>query len=69
MKKEEKQILEGLVKLKQVPLLPETTEPENTPPSTELQNNMNERSPIVLAVMREHPYLSYDEVEEMLNEM
>ena len=31
MKKEEKQILEGLVKLEQIPLLPETTEPENTP--------------------------------------
>ena len=69
MKKEEKQILEGLVKLEQIPLLPETTEPENTPSPTELQNNMNKRSPIVLAVMREHPYLTYDEVEEMLNEM
>ena len=69
MKKEERQILEGLVKLKQIPLLPETTEPENTPSPKELQNNMNEGSPIVLAVMREHPYLTYDEVEEMLNEM
>ena len=69
MKKEEKQILEGLVKLKQVPLLPETTEPENIPSPKELQNNMNERSPIVLAVMREHPYLTYDEVDEMLKEM
>ena len=69
MKKEEKQILEGLVKLEQIPLLPETTEPENTPPPTELQSNINERNPIVLAVMREHPYLTYDEVEEMLQEM
>ncbi len=69
MKKEEKQILEGLVKLEQIPLLPETTEPENTPPSTELQNNMNERSPIVLAVMLEHPYLTYEKIEEMLQEM
>jgi len=69
MKKEEKQILEGLVKLEQIPLLLETTEPENTPPTTELQNNINEGSPIVLAVMREHPYLTYDEVDEMLQEM
>ena len=69
MKKEEKQILEDLVKLEQIPLLPETADTENTPPPTELQNNINERSPIVLAVMREHPYLTYDEVEEMLNEM
>ena len=69
MKKEEIQILEGLVKLKQIPLLPETTEPENTPPPTELQSNINEGSPIVLAVMREHPYLTYDEVDEMLKEM
>ena len=69
MKKEEKQILEGLVKLEQVPLLPETTDPENTPPPVEPQNNINGGSPIVLAVMREHPYLTYDEVEEMLKEM
>ena len=67
--KKEKKILEGLVKLEQIPLLPETTEPENTPPPVELQNNINDRSPIVLAVMREHPYLTYDEVDEMLNEM
>ena len=69
MKKEERQTLEGLVKLEQIPLLPETTEPENTPPPKELQSSINERSPIVLAVMREHPYLTYDEVEEMLKEM
>ena len=69
MKKEEKKILEGLVKLEQIPLLPETTDPENTPPPVELQNNINGGSPIVLAVMREHPYLTYDEVEEMLKEM
>ena len=69
MNKVEKQILEGLVKLEQIPLLPEITDPENTSSSTELQNNINERSPIVLAVMREHPYLTYDKVEEMLNEM
>ena len=66
MKKEEKQILEGLVKLEQIPLLPETTE-DNTP-LTLLEEN-KDASPITLAIMREHPQLTREQVEEMLQEM
>ena len=66
MKKEERQILEGLVKLEQIPLLPETTE-DNTP-LTLLEEN-KDASPITLAIMREHPQLTREQVEEMLQEM
>ena len=61
-----KDLLKELVGLKQTPILPETTE-DNTP-LTLLDGNTG-ASPIPLAVMREHPNLTREQVEEMLNEM
>lgn len=66
MKNEEKQILEDLVKLEKIPLLPETTE-DNMPLTLPEKNK--DASPITLAIMREYPNLTREQVEEMLQEM
>ena len=65
----EKQILEGLVKLGQSPLLPETTDPENNYSLPTMQDSITGQSPLVLALMQEHPNLSYEQIDEMLEEM